>query len=54
MHDSSLEDLCRVRPKNLAQVRAVSGFGDVKTADFGPAILEALEEFDRGSRANES
>jgi ATP-dependent DNA helicase RecQ len=53
MHDSSLEDLCRVRPKNLAEMRTVSGFGDVKTADFGPAILEALEEFKRGSRAQE-
>jgi ATP-dependent DNA helicase RecQ len=54
MHDSSLEDLCRVRPKTLAAVRTVSGFGDVKTADYGPAILEALEEFNRGSRAAES
>jgi ATP-dependent DNA helicase RecQ len=54
MHDSSLEDLCRVRPRNLAQVRTVSGFGDLKTADFGPAILEALEEFNRGSRASEA
>ncbi len=53
MHDSSLEDLCRVRPKNLAEMRTVSGFGDVKTADFGPAILEALEEFKRGSRVQE-
>ena len=54
MHDSSLEDLCRVRPKTLAEVRTVSGFGDLKTADLGPAILEALEEFNRGSRPKES
>ena len=50
MHDSSLEDLCRVRPKSLAQLRGVSGFGDLKTADFGPSILEAFEEYNRGSR----
>lgn len=54
MHDSSLEDLCRVRPKTLAEVRKVSGFGDVKTADYGPGILEAMEEFSRGSRAKEA
>ena len=51
MHDTSLEDLCRVRPTNLAEMRRVSGFGDVKTADYGPAILEAMEDFKRGSRA---
>lgn len=50
LHDSSLEDLCRVRPKSLAQLRTVSGFGDVKTADLGPAILEALAAFDEGKR----
>ncbi len=54
MHDSSLEDLCRVRPKNLEQLRTVSGFGDLKTADLGPAILEAFEEFNRGSRPQEA
>ena len=50
MHDSSLEDLCRVRPKTLADLRTVSGFGDLKTADLGPAILEAFEEYRQGSR----
>ena len=50
MHDSSLEDLCRVRPKDLAQLRTVSGFGDLKTADYGPGILEAISEFNRGKR----
>jgi ATP-dependent DNA helicase RecQ len=51
MHDTSLEDLCRKRPKTLEQLRQVSGFGDVKTAAFGPGILKALEEFDAGKRA---
>jgi ATP-dependent DNA helicase RecQ len=54
MHDSSLEDLCRIRPKNLAEVRTVSGFGDVKTADYGPAILEAFEGFQQGGRAEKA
>jgi ATP-dependent DNA helicase RecQ len=51
MHDTSLEDLCRKRPKTLEQLRQVSGFGDVKTAAFGPGILKALEEFESGKRA---
>ncbi len=54
MHDSSLEDLCRVRPKTLAELRTVSGFGDLKTADLGPAILEAFEEYNRGSRPEQA
>ena len=51
MHDTSLEHLCRVRPKTLAQVRTISGFGDLKTADYGPAILKAFAEFESGKRA---
>jgi ATP-dependent DNA helicase RecQ len=51
MHDTSLEHLCRVRPKTLEQVRSISGFGDLKTADYGPGILKALAEFDAGKRA---
>jgi len=51
MHDSSLEALCQIRPQNLAQLRGVSGFGDRKTATFGPQILAALKQFDAGARA---
>jgi ATP-dependent DNA helicase RecQ len=51
MHDTSLEDLCRKRPKTLEQLRQVSGFGDLKTAAFGPGILKAFEEFEGGKRA---
>ncbi|ABF42542.1 ATP-dependent DNA helicase, RecQ family [Candidatus Koribacter versatilis Ellin345] len=51
MHDTSLEHLCRVKPKTLEQVRSISGFGDLKTADYGPGILKALAEFDAGKRA---
>jgi ATP-dependent DNA helicase RecQ len=50
MHDTSLEDLCRKRPKTLEQLRQVSGFGDLKTAAYGPGILKAFEEFEGGKR----
>jgi len=53
MHDTSLEELCRVRPKSLFELRAVTGFGERKVEHYGEQILEALADFDRGSRAVE-
>jgi ATP-dependent DNA helicase RecQ len=51
MHDTSLDELCRVRPRSLNELRGVSGFGDKKTEMYGQGILEALAEFGRGARA---
>jgi ATP-dependent DNA helicase RecQ len=51
MHDTSLDELCRVRPRSLNELRGVSGFGDKKTEKYGQEILEALAEFGRGARA---
>jgi ATP-dependent DNA helicase RecQ len=45
MHDTVLDDLCRARPKTLAQLRRVPGFGDKKVEMFGADILKALESF---------
>jgi ATP-dependent DNA helicase RecQ len=50
MHDSSLDHLCQVRPRSLAELRKVSGFGERKTEMYGPDILEALERFRNGKR----
>jgi ATP-dependent DNA helicase RecQ len=51
MHDTSLDELCRVKPRSLAELRSVSGFGEKKTELYGPGILDALAEFRRGARA---
>jgi ATP-dependent DNA helicase RecQ len=51
MHDTSLDELCRVRPRSLSELRGVSGFGDKKTELYGQGILDALAEFGRGARA---
>jgi ATP-dependent DNA helicase RecQ len=54
MHDTTLDELCKVRPNTLAELRRVSGFGDRKVETYGPRILEALKNFDskpRGSGA---
>jgi ATP-dependent DNA helicase RecQ len=50
MHDTSLDHLCQVRPRSLAEIRKVSGFGERKTEMYGPAILEALERFRNGAQ----
>ncbi|HEV2348785.1 MAG TPA: RecQ family ATP-dependent DNA helicase [Terriglobia bacterium] len=51
MHDSSLEELCRVRPRSLSELLGVPGFGERKTETYGPQILEALRHFQGGARA---
>jgi ATP-dependent DNA helicase RecQ len=50
MHDTSLDHLCQVQPRSLADIRKVSGFGERKTEMYGPAILEALEQYRKGAR----
>ncbi len=53
MHDTSLDSLCRIHPRSLAQLRTVSGFGERKTELYGQQILEALTQFRNGARATE-
>jgi ATP-dependent DNA helicase RecQ len=48
MHDTSLDELCRRKPGSAQELRQVHGFGEKKTADYGPQILEVLKEFRRG------
>jgi ATP-dependent DNA helicase RecQ len=52
MHDTSLDELCRLRPGSLAEILAISGFGERKTAMYGPPILEALRRFETGARTS--
>jgi ATP-dependent DNA helicase RecQ len=53
MHDTSLDQLCRVQPRSLSEIRSVSGFGERKTEMYGPQILEALARFRSGARAGD-
>ncbi|HTQ62980.1 MAG TPA: RecQ family ATP-dependent DNA helicase [Candidatus Solibacter sp.] len=50
MHDTSLDELCRVRPRSLGELKSISGFGERKTEMYGEEILEVLKEFARGAR----
>jgi ATP-dependent DNA helicase RecQ len=51
LHDTSLDDLCRVRPTTLERLRGIFGFGEIKTAKYGPAILAALAAYYEGAGA---
>jgi ATP-dependent DNA helicase RecQ len=53
MHDTSLDSLCRVHPRSMAELRKVSGFGERKTELYGRQILEALAQFRHGARATQ-
>jgi ATP-dependent DNA helicase RecQ len=49
MHDTVLDEFCRVQPRTLGELRGVWGFGVKKTETYGRAILSALEEFRRSN-----
>ena len=51
MHDTSLEELCRVMPESLAAIRQIHGFGERKTESYGREILAAIGLFRQGARA---
>jgi ATP-dependent DNA helicase RecQ len=51
MHDASLEELCLQRPRSIAQLLRVSGFGERKAAMYGQQILAAFDQFGKGRRA---
>src|SRR5579862_633116 len=52
MFDTSLDALCRKRPRTLPELRAIPGFGERKVETYGEQILAALARFDAGVRAS--
>ncbi|MGB8014232.1 MAG: RecQ family ATP-dependent DNA helicase [Terriglobales bacterium] len=51
LHDSTLEELCRRRPANFAELKQVPGIGEKKADVYGAEILRALRNFGEGARA---
>ena len=51
LHDSTLEELCRRRPGNFAELKQVPGIGEKKADVYGAEILQALRNFGEGARA---
>jgi ATP-dependent DNA helicase RecQ len=51
MHDATLVDLCRKKPRTLRELMGVSGIGSSKAQLYGESIIAALAEFQAGARA---
>ena len=51
LHDTTLDELCRRRPTNLAALKQVPGIGEKKAEVYGAEILQALRNFGDGARA---
>jgi len=51
LHDSTLEELCRRRPANFAELKQVPGIGEKKADVYGAELLQALRNFGEGARA---
>jgi ATP-dependent DNA helicase RecQ len=52
LHDSSLEEICRLRPKFFAELLQIPGIGERKAELYGQPILDALGKFGQGERAS--
>ncbi len=53
MHDATLDEICRIRPSSIAQLRTITGIGERKAESIGALILRALEQYRTGARAAE-
>jgi ATP-dependent DNA helicase RecQ len=51
LHDSSLDEICRMHPQSLDDLREVTGIGERKAESYGQQILDALTRFRSGARA---
>jgi ATP-dependent DNA helicase RecQ len=51
LHDSTLRELSRLRPKHLDDLRAVRGIGEKKLADIGARLLERIARHTRRADA---
>jgi ATP-dependent DNA helicase RecQ len=51
MHDSSLDEICRRKPKSVEQLLEIPGIGEKKAETYGRQILAALARFQQGERA---
>ena len=52
LHDTTLEEICRVLPASNQQLRAISGIGERKAEMFGQSILAAVKRYREGARAS--
>jgi ATP-dependent DNA helicase RecQ len=51
MHDTTLDEICRVQPSSIAGLLHITGIGERKAELYGRKILDALKRFSGGARA---
>jgi len=51
LHDRSLDEICRLQPRSIADLLAITGIGERKAELYGQAILSALRRYREGARA---
>jgi ATP-dependent DNA helicase RecQ len=52
LHDTVLDELCARKPRNLQELRQISGIGEKKCEMYGKQILELFARFEKGERAS--
>ncbi len=52
LHDSSLDEICRMQPRSIADLLRITGIGERKAQLYGQSILTALQQYREGARAS--
>jgi ATP-dependent DNA helicase RecQ len=50
LHDTSLDEVCRVQPTTIGELLGITGIGERKAETYGQKILAALREYRAGAR----
>ena len=51
LHDSSLDEICRLQPNSISALLHITGIGERKADLYGQGILAALRQYREGARA---
>jgi ATP-dependent DNA helicase RecQ len=52
LHDTSLDEICRSKPKSITELLNITGIGERKADVYGQGILSALRQYREGARAS--
>ena len=52
LHDTTLEEICWIKPSSIAELRTITGIGERKAELYGKEILSVLQKYDKGDRAS--
>ena len=52
LHDSSLDEICRMQPRSINDLLRITGIGERKAQLYGQSILAALQQYREGMRAS--